>query len=255
MPAPVPPRSAPGRSHASTVSAVSALQKAVVLLSGGLDSAVALACARRDGFECHALSIDYGQRHSIELAAAARVAGLLGAASHRVVGVDLRAIGGSALTSDLPVPPARPLARPDEPRSIPITYVPARNLIFLSLAAGLAEVVGARDLFIGANAVDFSGYPDCRPEFLDAFSRAVNLATRAGVESGEPYFRVRAPLLLLSKAEIIRLGASMGVDFALTHSCYDPDAAGRACGVCESCKIRRRGFAEAGAADPARGAT
>ena len=234
---------------------------AVVLLSGGLDSAVAAACARRDGFALRALTVDYGQRHRVELEAAARVAAALGAADHRVVRVDLRAVGGSALTADIDVPKHGPggadlqtgdlsTTLESGATSIPITYVPARNLLFLSLAAGYAETCGARDLYIGVNAVDYSGYPDCRPAFIAAFEHAVNLGTKAGAE-GRP-LRVRAPLAGLAKADIIRLGASLGVDFAVTHSCYDPDAAGRACGRCDSCTIRRRGFAEAGVPDPTR---
>lgn len=220
--------------------------RAVVLLSGGLDSAVAMACARRDGFTVEALSVDYGQRHRHELAAAAAVARSLGARAHRIVAVDLRAIGGSALTSEIAVPKGRG----GPAGGIPVTYVPARNLIFLSIAVAGAEVAGAHDVYIGVNAVDYSGYPDCRPAFIEAFASAAAEGTRAGVE-GRP-FRVRTPLVELSKAEIIRLGSDLGVDFALTHSCYDPDEAGLACGACESCRIRRRGFEEAGVADPTR---
>lgn len=219
---------------------------AVVLLSGGLDSAVSLAAARAEGFRAHALSVDYGQRHAHELACAARIARSLGAERHAVVKIDLRAIGGSALTDDAIDVPSHGGA----PRTanIPPTYVPARNMTLLSVAVGLAEVVGARDVFIGVNAVDYSGYPDCRAEFVRAFERAAALGTRAG-DSGEPV-RIRTPLIDLSKAEIVRLGARLGVDFALTSSCYAPDARGRACGVCDSCAIRRRGFEEAGAPDP-----
>jgi 7-cyano-7-deazaguanine synthase len=217
--------------------------KAVILLSGGLDSAACLAAARAQGFACTALSFDYGQRHRVELVAAAAVAHQLGAVDHRVIAIDLRAIGGSALTSELAVPKGQPLMG-----DIPVTYVPARNLVFLSLAAGLGETLGARDLFIGVNAVDYSGYPDCRPQFIESFERTVNLGTRAGA-LGAP-FKVHTPLIALSKAEIIRLGARLGVDFALTASCYDPDEVGRACGRCESCQIRRRGFAEAEVPDP-----
>jgi 7-cyano-7-deazaguanine synthase len=240
---------------------------AVVLLSGGLDSAVALACARASGYACHALSFDYGQRHRHELAAAGRVARHLGAADHRTVAIDLRAIGGSALTADIPVPkrgtgfqpvdqPATGAAGPREGHglearaTIPITYVPARNLIFLSVAAAYAETVGASDIFIGVNAVDYSGYPDCRRPFIDAFERAAGLGTRAGDSGG--CFRVQTPLVSLTKAAIIRRGAELGVDFSLTHSCYDPDASGLACGRCDSCVIRARGFAEAGVPDPTR---
>jgi 7-cyano-7-deazaguanine synthase len=218
---------------------------AVVLLSGGLDSAVTLAIARSEGRRCACLSLDYGQRHRFELEAAARVAAVGGAAEHRLVAVDLRSIGGSALTDDIAVPPARP---PERAWRVPITYVPARNLIFLAVAAGFAEVIGAEEIYIGVNAVDYSGYPDCRPEFIRAFEQAAALGTRAGVER-QP-FRVRTPLIEMSKAEIIRRGAELGVDFAATHSCYDPDERGRACGRCESCDIRRRGFASAGVPDP-----
>lgn len=221
---------------------------AVVLLSGGLDSAVTLAAARAEGRRCYALSFDYGQRHRHELAAAGRVAERLGAADHRTVRLDLRAIGGSALTADVDVPKDR-----DEggmAGEIPVTYVPARNLVFLSLAAGYAEVAGARELWIGVNAVDYSGYPDCRPEFIESFERTVNLGTRAGVEGAG--LRVRAPLSGLGKAQIIRMGADLGVDFALTHSCYDPAEDGGACGRCDSCVLRRRGFDAAGVADPTR---
>lgn len=221
---------------------------AVVLLSGGLDSATCLALAREQGFAVHALSFDYGQRHRHELAAAAGLARELGAVSHRRVQIDLRAIGGSALTDDIAVPKSR--SANDISHGIPITYVPARNLVFLSLAAGLAEVVGAHDLFIGVNAIDYSGYPDCRPEFIQSFERTVNLATRAGTE-GHP-FRIHAPLATMSKAQIIQLGTRLGVDYALTSSCYDPDEFGGACGECDSCILRRQGFREAGIADPTR---
>jgi 7-cyano-7-deazaguanine synthase len=222
---------------------------AVVLLSGGLDSATALAVARRDGYRCHALTLSYGQRHAAELRAAAAVAAALGAAEHRVLHLDLRAFGGSALTSDLPVPTDR--SAEEMAAGIPVTYVPARNTVFLSLALAWAEVLGAFDLFVGVNAVDYSGYPDCRPEFVRAFEALANLATKAGVE-GRGKFRVHAPLIDLSKAEIVRLGVSLGVDYALTHSCYDPAADGAACGRCDSCRLRRDGFAAAGVADPTR---
>lgn len=225
----------------------------MVLLSGGLDSAVALAAARRDGLACHALTVDYGQRHRAELAAARRIARALGAAEHRVVMLDLRAIGGSALTADIDVPKDREQGTGDrgqERSEVPVTYVPARNTVFLSLAAGYAEVVGADSIVIGVNAVDYSGYPDCRPEFIAAMERALTLGTRAG-DQGDP-IRIDAPLARMSKAQIIRLGASLGLDFALTHSCYDPDAGGAACGHCDSCLIRRRGFEEAGVPDPTR---
>jgi 7-cyano-7-deazaguanine synthase len=221
--------------------------KAVVLLSGGLDSTTALAAARGRGFECYALSVDYGQRHRVELDRAREVAKALGAADHRVVTLDLRQIGGSALTADIAVPKGR---APDEmTRGVPVTYVPARNTILLGLALGYAEVVGAFDIFIGANVLDYSGYPDCRPEFLTAFEGLANLATKAGTE-GAGAFRVHSPLLKLTKAEIIREGARLGVDYGLTLSCYDPDAAGRACGRCDSCALRKKGFAEAGVPDP-----
>ncbi len=218
--------------------------KAVVLLSGGLDSATALAIAREQGFACHALSFDYGQRHAAELNAARRVAASLGVAEHKVLPLSLDAIGGSALTD-----PA--IAVPEEGgEGIPVTYVPARNTVFLSLALGWAEVLGARDLFVGVNAVDYSGYPDCRPEFIAAFEQLANLATRAGVEGAR--FRVHAPLIDMSKAEIVRAGSRLGVDYALTVSCYQADAGGRACGRCDSCRFRAQGFAEAGLPDPTR---
>lgn len=219
-------------------------RSAVVLLSGGLDSATAAAVARRDGFAVHALSVDYGQRHSIELEAARRVADDLGVADHRVVRVDLRAIGGSALTGDVPVP------KNEDPAAagVPVTYVPARNTVFLSLALGLAEVVGAFDIFVGVNALDYSGYPDCRPEFIRAFERLANVATRASTTGGA--FTIHAPLIDLTKGDIIRLGNRLGVNYASTTSCYDPDPHGRACGECDSCQLRLRGFAEAGLSDP-----
>jgi 7-cyano-7-deazaguanine synthase len=224
------------------------MSRAVVLLSGGLDSATAMAVARADGHELYALSFRYGQRHEVELQAAAAVARHLGAAAHQVVEVDLRWIGGSALTAPIPVPKGRGAADAPVPTDIPVTYVPARNTIFLSFAVGWAEVLGAGDIYLGINAVDYSGYPDCRPDYLDAFAEVARRGTRAGVE-GAP-LRLRAPLLTLDKAAIIRLGVSLGVDYALTHSCYDPDAAGRACGECDACVLRRRGFAQAGVADP-----
>ncbi|HZT81710.1 MAG TPA: 7-cyano-7-deazaguanine synthase QueC [Gemmataceae bacterium] len=222
---------------------------AVVLLSGGLDSATALAVARRDGFRCHALTVAYGQRHAAELAAAARVAPALGAVEHRVIHLDLRAFGGSALTADLAVPKDRPEA--EMAAGIPVTYVPARNTVLLALALAWAEVLGSFDLFVGVNAVDYSGYPDCRPEFVAAFERLANLATKAGVEGGD-HFRVHAPLATLSKADIIRLGTSLGVDYGLTHSCYDPAPDGAACGRCDACRLRRAGFEAAGVPDPTR---
>lgn len=224
------------------------MKKAVCLLSGGLDSATALACARRDGFLAYALSFDYGQRHRVELEAAARVAQHLGAAEHRVFPIDLRAFGGSALTAGMDVPKDRDLSRPAE--EIPVTYVPARNTVFLSIALAWAEVLAASDIYIGVNAVDYSGYPDCRPEFIRAFEQLANLATKAGVE-GRQQIRIRTPLLHLTKAGIIRLGLELGVDFSLTHSCYDP-AGGLACGHCDSCLLRKAGFAEAGVPDPLR---
>lgn len=218
--------------------------RAVVLLSGGLDSATALAIAREQKFECFALSCFYGQRHESELAAAARVAGSLGAAEHKVMGIDLAGIGGSALTD-----PA--IAVPDAPGSgIPVTYVPARNTIFLALALGWAEVLGASDIFIGVNAVDYSGYPDCRPVFIEAFQALAAVATKAGVEGAS--YTVHAPLIELSKADIIRTGARLGVDYSRTVSCYSADPDGRACGKCDSCRIRRDGFSAAGIADPTR---
>lgn len=224
------------------------MKRAVVLLSGGLDSATALAVAKSDGFSVYALSVDYGQRHRVELERAAAIAKSLGAAEHRTVKLDLRSIGGSALTSDLAVPKDR--TADDMNHGIPVTYVPARNTILLGLALGYAETVGAFDLFIGANVLDYSGYPDCRPEFLAAFENLANLATKAGVEGAR--FRVHAPLLKMTKAEIIREGIRLGVDYSKTLSCYDPDSAGRACGRCDSCQLRRKGFLEAGVSDPTR---
>jgi len=222
-------------------------KKAVVLLSGGIDSATTLALARQEGFAAHALSFDYGQRHRCELEAARRVARELGAEKHMVAVIDLRIFGGSALTADIEVPKGRPADRmPDE---IPITYVPARNTIFLSYALAWCEVLETRDIFIGVNAVDYSGYPDCRPEYLEAFERMANLATRAGV-TGAAVYRVHAPLLNMSKAGIIRTGVDAGIDFSWTHSCYDPSPAGLACGACDSCIIRRGGFLGAGIPDP-----
>lgn len=225
---------------------------AVVLLSGGLDSATVLAIAQADGYRCHALSVAYGQRHSAELDAAAKLAVTMGVASHRVIHVDLDRIGGSALT-DRAIAVPEPVD--DSPNAgIPVTYVPARNTLFLALALGLAEVQGARDLFIGVNAVDYSGYPDCRPEFIRAFEALAALATKAGVETatGEAGFRIHTPLIDLSKAEIIQRGTSLGLDYAMTVSCYQADAGGRACGRCDSCRLRRAGFAAAGVDDPTR---
>ncbi|QJW95117.1 7-cyano-7-deazaguanine synthase QueC [Frigoriglobus tundricola] len=223
------------------------MPKAVVLLSGGLDSTTALAVARSRGFDCYALSVDYGQRHRVELDRAAAAAKALGAVEQRVVKIDLRQIGGSALTADIDVPKDR--SADDMGHGVPVTYVPARNTILLGLALGYAETVGAFDLFIGANVLDYSGYPDCRPEFLSAFGALANLATRAGTE-GTGTFRVHSPLLKMTKAEIIREGTKLGVDYGATLSCYDPDAAGRACGRCDSCLLRKKGFAEAGVPDP-----
>lgn len=217
-------------------------RRAVVLLSGGLDSATALAVARSQGYACHALSVDYGQRHASELEAARAVASQLGAVEHRVVHLDMGQFGGSALTDP-------GLAVPTTPTTgIPVTYVPARNTVMLSLALGWAEVLEADAIFLGVNAVDYSGYPDCRPEFIEAFARVANLATRRGVE-GHP-ITIEAPLIDLTKAEIIQLGSRLGVDYALTVSCYQADGRGRACGVCDSCRFRRQGFREAGVPDP-----
>jgi 7-cyano-7-deazaguanine synthase len=219
--------------------------RAVVLLSGGLDSATCLAMARADGYECHALSVAYGQRHEAEIAAAERVATALGAATHRTLAIDLAAFGGSALTD-------RSLDVPETPTAgIPITYVPARNTVFLALALALSEVLEAQDVFIGVNAVDYSGYPDCRPEYIAAFTAMAALATRAGVEQGRAT-RIRAPLIAMTKAEIIRQGAALGVDFSQTVPCYRADGQGRACGRCDSCRLRHEGFAAAGIADPTR---
>ena len=219
-------------------------RRAVVLVSGGMDSAVTLAIACAQGFTCHALSVAYGQRHASELAAAECVARALGAVEHKVVNVDLRSIGGSALTSDA-------IAVPEQGSSgIPPTYVPARNTIMLAVALGWAEVLGATDIFCGVNAVDYSGYPDCRPEFIAAFEQLANLATKAGVEGAR--LRIQAPLVQLSKADIVREGMRLGVDFGATVSCYQADAAGRACGRCDACRLRRQGFADAGVADPTR---
>jgi 7-cyano-7-deazaguanine synthase len=223
-------------------------RRAVVLLSGGLDSTTALAVARSQGFRCHALTFDYGQRHRFELDAAAKVAQALDAAEHRIVRVDLSAAGGfgrSALTDDIAVPKDREAAG-----NVPVTYVPARNTIFLSIALGYAEVIGAFDIFIGVNAIDYSGYPDCRPGYIAAFEALANLATAAAVE-GKGTFAVHAPLIRMTKAEIIRTGLDLGVDYSLTHSCYDPSDDGSACGHCDACRLRRAGFAAAGAEDPA----
>ncbi len=221
--------------------------KAVCLLSGGLDSSTCLALARRDGFDCYALSFDYGQRHRVELDCAAQVAASLGASEHRVVSFDLRQFGRSALTSDIPVPKGRSGAEISQ--GIPITYVPARNTIFLSFALAWAEILEASDIFIGVNALDYSGYPDCRSEFIEAYERMANLATQAAVEGGARTV-IHTPLIRHSKAGIVKLAADLGLDFRLTHSCYAPDAGGRPCGACDSCLLRRKGFEEAGIADP-----
>ena len=224
-------------------------RRAVVLLSGGLDSATCLAWARAEGWACSSLAFDYGQRHRVELDAAARVARALGSEDNRVVRIDLSAIGGSALTADIAVPKGRGTeAMPDG--TIPVTYVPARNTVFLAVALGWAETLGAADLVAGMNAIDYSGYPDCRPEFVRAFESLAKLATRAGVEGAR--FTVHTPLMSLDKAGIVRLGVSLGVDYGLTHSCYDPSADGLACGGCDSCTLRRTGFAQAGVPDPTR---
>ena len=222
-------------------------KKAVVLSSGGLDSTTVMALARSEGYALYSLSFRYGQRHALELEAAQRVAQALGAQEHLVINIDLGKIGGSALTENRDIPKGREeSARLEE---IPVTYVPARNTIFLSLALAWAEVLGAADIFIGVNALDYSGYPDCRPEYIEAFERLANLATKAGVE-GKIKFRIQAPLIRLTKAEIIRRGLALGVDYSLTHSCYDPAPDGRACGQCDSCLLRKKGFREAGIPDP-----
>lgn len=223
---------------------MTAQKKAVVLLSGGLDSATVLAMAQAEGYSCYSMSFDYGQRHRAELAAAERIARHAGVVEHKVIGLDLDGMGGSALTDAT-------IAVPETPQEgIPVTYVPARNTVFLSLALGWAEVLDAQDIFIGVNAVDYSGYPDCRPDFIQAFEHVANLATRAGVE-GTP-FRIQTPLQMLSKADIITAGIAHGVDYSLTVSCYQADAEGRACGRCDSCRLRSQGFAQAGVADPTR---
>ncbi|TDI67375.1 MAG: 7-cyano-7-deazaguanine synthase QueC [Alphaproteobacteria bacterium] len=223
-------------------------RRAVVLLSGGLDSATVAAMVRTEGFELNALTFDYGQRHGLEIAAAREVAAAQRAARHIVVPIDLRAFGGSALTDDIPVPKGRSEA--DMAHGIPVTYVPARNTIFLSLALAWAEVLGTGDIFIGVNARDYSGYPDCRGEYLSAFEAMANLATRGAVEGSLPV-KIHSPLVDKTKAEIIALGTRLGVDYGLTRSCYDPDPEGQACGACDSCVLRLRGFAEAGISDPA----
>jgi 7-cyano-7-deazaguanine synthase len=225
------------------------MPRAVVLLSGGLDSATTLAVARSEGYEVYALSVDYGQRHRGELDYAAAQTRLQGATEHRLIRLDLRAVGGSALTDDIAVPKDRSLDVIGH--GVPVSYVPARNTVLLALCLGYAEVAGAFDMFIGANAIDYSGYPDCRPEFLIAFERLANLATKAAIE-GKGTYRVHAPLISLTKADIIRLGTKLGVDYSQTLSCYDPDAAGRPCGRCDSCQLRVKGFADAGLIDPAK---
>jgi 7-cyano-7-deazaguanine synthase len=233
----------------STSTSTSARPRAVLLLSGGLDSSTLLALAIRDGFDVYAMSFRYGQRHEQEIAAAKRIAEANGVARHVVVDIDLRIFGGSALTADIAVPKDRPTGSMSS--GIPITYVPARNTIFLSYALAWAEVLGAHDIFIGVNAVDYSGYPDCRPEYVTAYERVANLATKSAVEDGSR-IRIRAPLLDLTKAEIITLGSSLDVDYGMTISCYDPNADGAACGRCDSCQLRLKGFSDAGRSDPAR---
>lgn len=223
-------------------------KRAVVLLSGGLDSATSAAIAKSQGFDIYALTVNYGQRHKVELEAARKVADALGAKRHWILPLDLRAFGGSALTDDIDVPKDRPLDEMEE--GIPSTYVPARNTVFLSLALACAETLGAADIFVGVNAVDYSGYPDCRPEFIEAFERTANLATKAGVE-GTMRFKIHAPLIDLAKAEIIRQGLKLGVDYGITSTCYDPTDDGAACGHCDACLLRLKGFEEAGTTDPA----
>jgi 7-cyano-7-deazaguanine synthase len=217
-------------------------KKAVVLVSGGLDSTTALAIARSEGYDCYTMSFDYGQRHRVELLAAERTAKSMGAILHKVINLDLRTIGGSALTDESIAVPEH------ETAGIPITYVPARNTVFLSIALGWAEVLGAEDIFIGVNAVDFSGYPDCRPEYIAAFEKMANLATRAGAEGGQ--LKIRTPLIDLTKADIVKLGLGLGVDYSLTVSCYQANDNGEACGKCDSCRLRKMGFEQAGIADP-----
>ncbi len=223
------------------------MKRAVCLLSGGLDSTTCLAHARSEGYECYALTVDYGQRHRVEIEVARLVARASGAAGHEIISVDLRRFGGSALTADIDVPKHR--AVEEMGQGIPVTYVPARNTVFLSLALAWAEALDAGDIFLGVNAIDYSGYPDCRPEYIEAFERMANLATKAGVE-GRQRLRIHTPLIQLTKAGIVKRAAELGVDFGLTSSCYDPDESGRPCGDCDSCLLRRRGFAEAGLKDP-----
>ena len=225
------------------------IKKAVVLSSGGIDSTTVMAMAKHEGFEIHSLSFSYGQRHAVELEAAQKVADALGAAEHLVINIDLKKIGGSSLTDDMDVPKSR-----DErtmTREIPVTYVPARNTIFLSFALAWAEVLESSDIFIGVNAIDYSGYPDCRPEYIDAFERMANLATKAGVE-GMTKIKIKTPLIRLTKAQIINKGIELGIDYSVTHSCYDPSPQGLACGRCDSCFLRKKGFKEAGVDDPTR---
>ena len=225
---------------------MSPFPKAVCLLSGGLDSSTCLAIARGQGYECYSLSFDYGQRHRIELEAASRIATSLGVKDHRVITIDLRVFGNSALTSEMEVPRSRELA--EIGHGVPVTYVPARNTIFLSFALAYAEVLEASDIFIGVNAIDYSGYPDCRPEYIRAFESMGNLATKAGIE-GRTRLRIHTPLASMTKADIARTAVELGVDLALTHSCYDPDEFGRSCGSCDACLLRKKGFAEAGIED------
>lgn len=227
---------------------MNAPRKAVVLLSGGLDSSTTLAIAREEGFEIYAISFDYGQKHRFELEAASRLADAFDVKQHVTIKIDLSAFGGSALTSDIEVPKDRSVDQMEA--AIPVTYVPARNTVFLSIALGWAETLNCSDLFIGVNAVDYSGYPDCRPQFVDAFSRLANLATKTGVE-GTAKWRVHAPLVHLTKAEIVQKGTELGVDYAMTHTCYDPNEAGLACGHCDACQLRLQGFEQAGLTDPA----
>jgi len=228
---------------------MSPTKKAVVLSSGGIDSTTAMAIAKHEGYKIYSLSFFYGQRHAFELEAAQKVANVIGVIEHLVINIDLKQIGGSSLTDDIDVPKDRD--EQEMTREIPVTYVPARNTIFLSIALAWAEVLKSSDIFIGVNAIDYSGYPDCRPEYIDAFERMANLATKAGVE-GTTRVRIRTPLIRLTKAKIIQKGIDLGVDYALTHSCYDPSPQGFACGKCDSCFLRRKGFKEAGATDPTR---
>jgi 7-cyano-7-deazaguanine synthase len=228
---------------------MSHIKKAVVLSSGGIDSTTVMAMAKHEGFEIHSLSFFYGQRHAVELEAAQKVADAMGAAKHLLINIDLKKIGGSSLTDDMDVPKARHERAMS--REIPVTYVPARNTIFLSFALAWAEVLESSDIFIGVNAIDYSGYPDCRPEYIDAFERMANLATKAGVE-GITKIKIRTPLIRLTKAQIIKKGFNLGVDYSVTHSCYDPSPQGLACGRCDSCFLRKKGFKEAGVKDPTR---